>query len=102
MVTLSLLFKGQINLVLNLLCTIKHYKIFIYTPENIQPFMLLRAKMSFSYTWKFYLHRYQQLRKDFSPPAHQKPKQNANQKKIPPQIYKKLWQNNSFSAAFLG
>lgn len=86
MVILSLLLKGQMNLVLNILCTIKHYKIFIYTPENIQQFMLLRGKMCFSYTLKFYLYHQQQLRKDFSLPAHQKSKQNTNQKKIPPQI----------------
>lgn len=88
MVILSLLFKGQINLVPNILCTIKHYKIFISTPENIQQFRLLRHKMSFCYTLKFYLYHYQQLRKDFSLPAHQKSKQTTNQKKIPPQSYK--------------
>lgn len=35
MVTLSLLFKEQMNSVLNILCTIDQYKDFIYTLENI-------------------------------------------------------------------
>lgn len=64
--------------------------------------MLLKDKMNFSSTLKFYLYHYQQLKKDFSLPAHQKSKQNTNQEKIPAQILKKSWQNNSFSAASLG